>query len=78
MTVTFDISDELHARVAAIAQRSNLSASQVITDALQNGYSLEWQEQFLDQVAAGADAADKGGFADADEFDRVVGKYRPA
>ena len=78
MTVTFDISDELHARVAAIARRSNLSTSQVITDALQNGYSLEWQERFLDQVAAGIDAADEGDFVDANELGRVVGKYRPA
>ena len=78
MTVTFDISDELHARVAAIARRSNLSTSQVITDALQNGYSLAWQERFLDQVAAGMLAADEDKFVEADELARVVGKYRPA
>ena len=48
MTITLEISDELKARVDAIAARSSLSASEVITDALENGRSLEWQERFLE------------------------------
>lgn len=78
MTVTLDISDELQARVEAIAQRSGLSASEIIADALDKGYSLEWQEQFLDKVAAGMDAAERGDFAGADEIAQVLNKYRPA
>jgi predicted transcriptional regulator len=78
MTVTLDIPNELQARVDAIARRSGLSASQVVADALGKGYSLEWQERFLDKVAAGVEAADRGDFASQDEIDQVLNKYRPA
>ena len=77
MTVTLDIPDELQARVDAIARRSGLSASQVVADALDKGYSLEWQERFLDKVAAGVVAADQGDFARDDEIAQVLDKYRP-
>ena len=77
MTITLDIADELKARVDAIAARSNLSASQVITDALQNGHSLEWQERFLEKVAAGLADAEHGFFASDAELAAVVNKYRP-
>ena len=78
VTITLDIPDELKARVDAIAARSNLSASQVIADALENGHSLEWQERFLAKVAAGLADADQGDFATDAEVDAVVNKYRPA
>jgi len=77
MTVTLDIPDELQARVDAIARRSGLSASQVVADALDKGYSLEWQERFLDKVAAGLAAADRGDFANEDDIAQVLNKYRP-
>ena len=77
MTVTLDIPEELQARVDAIARRSGLSASQVVADALDKGYSLEWQERFLDTVAAGVVAADQGDFARDDEIAQVLDKYRP-
>ncbi len=76
--MTFDIPEHIQARVDAIAARSSLSPSQVITDALENGHSLEWQEQFLDKVAEGMAAADRGEFASADDVARVVNKYRPS
>ena len=76
MTITLDIPDNLKARVDAIAARSNLSPSEVIADALENGHSLEWQEQFLDKVAQGIDAADRGDFATSDEVARTMNKYR--
>jgi predicted transcriptional regulator len=78
MTITVDIADELKARVDAIAARSNLSPSEVIADALQNGHSLEWQEHFLDKVAQGIDAANRDDFASAGEMAQVVNKYRPS
>jgi predicted transcriptional regulator len=77
MTFTLEISEELKARVDAIAARSSLSASEVITDALENGRSLEWQERYLEKVAQGLAAADRGEFASADEVAAVVNKYRP-
>ena len=78
MTVTLDIPDDLQARVEKIARRSSLSPSQVISDALASGYSLEWQEQFLDTVAAGIDAANRGDFASDADMARILNKYRPA
>ena len=77
MTFTLEISEELKARVDAIAARSSLSASEVITDALENGRSLKWQERYLEKVAQGLAAADRGEFASADEVASVVNKYRP-
>jgi predicted transcriptional regulator len=73
-----DISPELRARVDAIVARSARSFAEVVEDALQNGHSLEWQERFLDKVAAGAAAADRGDFASPAEVERVLNKYRPA
>lgn len=78
MTITLDLSDELKARVDAIAARSSLSPSEVIADALEHGHSLEWQERFLDKVAAGEAEADRGVFATDEELAQVVNKYRPA
>ncbi|WP_443749672.1 hypothetical protein [Asticcacaulis solisilvae] len=77
MSVKFDITPELQNRIDAIATRSSLSPSEVITDALVNGHSLEWQERFLDKVARGIKAADGGEFADQAAIDRVRNKYRP-
>lgn len=76
MTITFDIPDDLKARVDAIAARSNLSPSEIIADALENGHSLEWQEQFLDKVARGLAEADAGEFASDDDVRAVRNKYR--
>lgn len=76
MTITLDISESLKARVDAIARRSRLSPSEVVADALENGYSLEWQEQYLDRVEAGLAAADAGRFASEEQIRRVRDKYR--
>jgi predicted transcriptional regulator len=78
MTMELEITPELQARIDAIAARSNLSASEVIADALENGHSLEWQEHFLDKVAAGIEAADRGEFASRADIERVRNKYRPS
>lgn len=72
-----EITPELQARIDAIAARSSLSASEIITDALENGHSLEWQEQFLDKVAKGIAAADSGEFAGPADLERLRNKYRP-
>jgi predicted transcriptional regulator len=78
MTIELEITPELRARIDAIAARSSLSVSEVIADALENGHSLEWQERFLDKVAAGIAAADRGEFATPAEIERVLNKYRPS
>jgi predicted transcriptional regulator len=78
MTIELEITPELRARIDAIAARSSLSVSQVIADALENGHSLEWQERFLNKVAAGIAAADRGEFATPTDIERVLNKYRPS
>jgi predicted transcriptional regulator len=78
MATDIDIAPDLRKRVEAIAARSNLTASEVIADALQNGHSLDWQEQFLDKVAQGVEAADRGEFASAADIARIRNKYRPS
>ena len=78
MTLEFEITPELQARIDSIAARSNLSASEVIADALENGHSLEWQERFLDKVTAGIEAAERGEFASEADIERVRNKYRPS
>jgi len=76
MTVETDRSPELLGRIEAIARRSGLSEAQVVADALDNGHSLEWQEQFLDKIAAGIDAADREDFATHDEISQVRNRFR--
>ena len=77
MSMTLDISNELRERVEAIATRSNLTASEVIADALERGISLEWQERFLAKIELGLAAAEHGDFASVDEVRSVAEKYRP-
>lgn len=75
--MNLDIPQSLRDRVEAIALRSNQTASQVITDALENGHSLEWQERFLDQVEAGIADADNGDFASDEEIRTMLNRYQP-
>lgn len=77
MATLLDIPAELMTRVEAIAVRSSLSPSEVIADALENGRTLDWQERYLDRVAEGLDAANRGHYATTDDVARVVNKYRP-
>ncbi len=72
------ISPELSQRIAAIAERTGLTSTEIIADALENGHSLEWQERFLAKVAAGIAAADSGDFATPEDVERIRRKYRPS
>ena len=77
MNITLDIPSELRKRVEEIATRSNLTASEVIADALEHGHSLDWQERFLAKVEQGIAAADRGDFASDEEVRAVAEKFRP-
>ncbi|EGF90202.1 hypothetical protein ABI_32170 [Asticcacaulis biprosthecium C19] len=50
----------------------------MIADTLNEGYSPEWQEQFLKKVAQGAAAAERDDFATPTDIERVKNKYRNA
>ncbi len=77
MNMMLDIPQALRDRIEAIAIRSNLTASQVIADALEHGHSLEWQEHFIAQVEAGLKDADNGDFVSEGELSVLLNKYRP-
>ena len=77
MSTDLKLPDHLRARVETIAARSNLTPTDVLTDALDNGHSLDWQEALLETVAQRAAAADAGDFASAEEVAGVMNKYRP-
>jgi len=51
MNIKVDISPEMPRRVAAIAERTGLSESQIIAEALEHGRPLDWQERFAEKVA---------------------------
>ncbi|MFD2237362.1 transcriptional regulator [Aureimonas populi] len=69
------LSPDLEARIESLARRSRRSAAEVVADALVNGHSLDWQEDFLRRVGEGIEAADAGRFASEEELSRVRGKY---
>lgn len=73
-----DITPELQARIRLLAERFGSSPADIIADALENGHSLAWQERYLEKVAKGIAAADRGEFANDDDMQRVRNKYRPA
>jgi|GEM_PF-1621569 len=75
MAMDLKLPDHLRARVESIAARSNLSTTDVLTDALENGHSLAWQEALLETVAKRAAAADAGDFASGEEVARTMARY---
>jgi len=70
-----DISKDLDRRIDALANRSSLTRSQIIEDALAHGRSLAWQEKWVEGVQAGLDDAERGDFATEDEIALVLNKY---
>ena len=71
------ISPELLARVDALAARTTMTREEIIREALENGRSLAWQEEFVRRVEEGKAAADRGDFASPEDVERVLNKYRP-
>ena len=72
------VSPDLLARVDALAARTAMTREEIIREALENGRSLAWQEEFLRRVEEGKAAADRGDFASPDEIRSVLEKYRPS
>ena len=78
MNIKVDINPEMQRRVAAIAEQTGLSESQIIAEALEHGRSLDWQERFAEKVVRGIEAADRGEFASPTDIERLRSKYRPS
>ena len=69
------LSPELMARVDDLAARTDMTREEIIREALENGRSLAWQEEFLRRVEQGKAAADRGDFASPKEIDSVLCRH---
>ena len=77
MKSSIELSDDISRRIDLLAERSRLTRSQIIEDALANGRSLAWQERWIAGVQSGLDEAERGEFASEDEISRILTKYDP-
>lgn len=71
--VTFDLDDSALKALDRIAERTERTRAEVISEAVQ-GY-LELQAWQLQKIQAGLTAADREDFAGDDEIARIVEKY---
>lgn len=76
MNIKVEITDDTRRRVAALAERTGMTESEIVAAALEQGHSLAWQERFVEKIARGVAAADNGDFASASDVERVRSKYR--
>lgn len=70
------LSQDLDARLDALAAQSSRTRVQIIEDALSNGRSLAWQEKWIAGVQAGLDDANDGNFVTDTETRSVLNKYK--
>ena len=76
-TVTVDLEDSALEALDRIAELTERTRAEIISDAVQDYLELQaWQ---LEKIEAGLAAADRGDFADDGEIARIAEKYsRPA
>lgn len=75
MRNTVDLPEDISRRIDSLVQRSNFSRDQIVEDALAQGRSLAWQEQWVSGVLEGLADAERGEFATGPEIDAVLNKY---
>jgi predicted transcriptional regulator len=75
MRNTVQLPDDISRRIDSLVERSNLSRDQIVEDALAQGRSLAWQEQWVAGVLEGLAEADRGEFASEAEIEAVLEKY---
>jgi predicted transcriptional regulator len=75
MRNTVQLPDDISRRIDSLVERSSLSRDQIVEDALSQGRSLAWQEQWVSGVLEGLAEADRGDFASEAEFEAVLNKY---
>ena len=71
MRNTVQLPDDISRRIDSLVERSNLSRDQIVEDALAQGRSLAWQEQWVAGVLEGLAEADRGDFASEAEIEAV-------
>lgn len=75
MRNTVQLPHDISRRIDSLVERSNLSRDQIVEDALAQGRSLAWQEQWVAGVLEGLAEADRGDFADDAEIEAVLNRY---
>ena len=75
MRNTVQLPEDISRRIDSLVERSNLSRDQIVEDALAQGRSLAWQEQWVAGVLEGLAEADRGDFADDAEIEAVLNRY---
>ena len=78
MKSSIELSDDLERRIDLLAERTRLTRSQIVEDALSHGRSLAWQEKWAAGVHAGIQDADNGNFASEAEIAAVLNKFGAA
>jgi predicted transcriptional regulator len=71
MRNTVHLPEDISRRIDSLVERSNLSRDQIVEDALAQGRSLAWQEQWLAGVLEGLAEAERGEFASEAEIEAV-------
>ncbi|SIQ23676.1 Predicted transcriptional regulator [Rhizobium sp. RU33A] len=75
MRNTVQLPEDISRRIDSLVERSNLSRDQIVEDALAQGRSLAWQEQYVAGVLEGLAEAERGEFATEAEIEAVLNKY---
>lgn len=76
MSSKLDLAPDLMARVDALAARTTMTREEIVRDALENGRSLVWLEEWVASIEEGLAAAERGDFATDEEMELVLGKHR--
>ncbi|MCZ8179056.1 MAG: ribbon-helix-helix protein, CopG family [Rhizobium sp.] len=71
MRNTVHLPEDISRRIDSLVERSNLSRDQIVEDALAQGRSLAWQEQWVAGVLEGLAEAERGEFASEAEIEAV-------
>lgn len=74
MRNTVQLPEDISRRIDSLVERSNLSRDQIVEDALSQGRSLAWQEQWVSGVTEVLAEADRGEFASEAEIEAVLNK----
>ena len=74
MRNTVQLPEDISRRIDSLVERSNLSRDQIVEDALSQGRSLAWQEQWVSGVTEVLAEADRGEFASVAEIEAVLNK----
>jgi predicted transcriptional regulator len=78
MKNAIDLPDDISRRIDRLAERTSLTRSRIVEDALSHGRSLAWQEKWIAGVQAGIADADEGEFASPAEIDALLTRYDQA